>query len=189
MLDEQSRRERYRPLDCRDLVAGGVVHRVISAAGRLGQAHGLFARRASRLQSPWGEKLRKPAKISKLSEKVRQALLSTIRLVSFCRPTSPDLETVAARCSGTVARRQTRSAGPAERHNVGRALHAPATRSRSIIRVSHSHPEGRGPGCGRVSLMVAEGQQQELERANLEEIVTQIEAEPVPAVESFGRAG
>ena len=33
MLDEQSRRERYRPLDCRDLVAGGVVHRVISAAG------------------------------------------------------------------------------------------------------------------------------------------------------------
>ena len=39
------------------------------------------------------------------------------------------------------------------------------------------------------ALMVAEGQQQELERANLEEIVTQIEAEPVPAVESFGRAG
>ena len=36
--------------------------------------------------------------------------------------------------------------------------------------------------------MVAEGQQQELERANLEEIVTQIEAEPVPAVESFGFA-
>ena len=54
MLDEQSRRERYRPLDCRDLVAGGVVHRVISAAS-VGQAACLFARRFSRLEVLGGD--------------------------------------------------------------------------------------------------------------------------------------
>ena len=34
--------------------------------------------------------------------------------------------------------------------------------------------------------MAAEGKQQELERANLEEIVTKIEADTVPAAESCG---
>jgi len=58
-----------------------------------------------------------------------------------------------------------------------------ATRSRSI-RAACSQPLWAVAG-----FMTAEGKQQELERANLEKIVTKIEAETVPAAESCGGTG